>query len=97
MIYLRELCYHLCSLALRQFTNLSALNPEHSLKLFNEIEEQLSKELEALTDYCSKNQPRPNPGETQTCRFKLKNKGARRKLKLKWNDMSLTHSGYPTY
>jgi len=51
---------------------------------FQEVEQQLTTSLEALTTYYEENHLRLNPQKTQVCAFYLKNWDATRKLNIKW-------------
>ena len=63
-------------------------------KLLNSISTQRSQ---ALSEYYRANYLRANPSKTQVCVFHLKNREAKRELKLKWNNVQLNHCEHPVY
>ena len=65
--------------------------------LFEIIETRLTEALSQLSVYYQRNSLNANPGKTQVCAFHLKNRLARRKLKIKWNSQELEHIDFPVY
>ena len=57
------------------------------------IEESLSQ----LTQYYRSNNLRANPDKTQVTEFHLRNKEAKRTLKVKWNRTDLENTPHPKY
>ena len=53
--------------------------------------------LAELTHYDRANSIRANPDKTQVIDFHLRNKEAKRWLKIKWNNSDLENSAYPKY
>ena len=64
---------------------------------FEEVEKYLTKGLRELSRYYEENQLKANPTKTQISVFHLRNKDAKRHLKVEWNGTDLQHSDYPIY
>ena len=64
---------------------------------FEEVEKNLSKGLIKLSRYYEENQLKANPTRTQISVFHLRNKHAKRHLKVEWNGTDLQHSDHPIY
>ena len=62
---------------------------------FTVVEQRLSKALEELTPYYEKNYLRANPSKTQVCTFHLRNREAKRQLKVNWSGTTLEHCETP--
>ena len=60
------------------------------------IEETLKDTLSGLTTYYEENHLRASTAKTQVCAFQLRNKEAKRQLKVSWCETPLSHS-HPTY
>ncbi|XP_072033337.1 uncharacterized protein [Amphiura filiformis] len=52
---------------------------------FTVVEQRLSKALDELTPYYEENYLCANPFKTQVCAFHLRNRGAKRQLKVTWS------------
>ncbi|KAJ4933183.1 hypothetical protein JOQ06_030018 [Pogonophryne albipinna] len=59
---------------------------------FKTVEDRLSNALAELTPYYEENHLRANPSKTQVCAFHLRNREAKRQLKVSWSGTSLEHS-----
>lgn len=64
---------------------------------FQEIERKLTKTLQELTTYYARNQLTPNPDKTQICCFHLRNREAKRELKVEWLGKTLKNTEQPVY
>ncbi|KAJ3608173.1 hypothetical protein NHX12_025223 [Muraenolepis orangiensis] len=64
---------------------------------FKVVEERLSNALAELTPYYEENHLRANPSKTQVCAFHLRNREAKRQLKVSWSGTSLEHCEHPVY
>lgn len=64
---------------------------------FGNIESTLNNALKKITIYCKKNWLKPNPNKTQVCTFHLRNKEAKRKLKIIWEDVEIENTEYLKY
>jgi hypothetical protein len=59
---------------------------------FEEVENTLTKTLEKLGSYYDENHLKPNPTKTQVCSFHLRNREAKRKLRVLWRGQELEHN-----
>jgi hypothetical protein len=50
-----------------------------------------------MSTYYKKNWLKPNPKKTQVCTFHLRNKEAKRKLRIIWEDVEIENTEYPKY
>ena len=68
-------------------------------KTFEEVEEKLTKALSELAIYYEDNNLTPNPSKSQVCAcaFHLRNRQAKRKLKVSWQEQELEHCSTPKY
>ncbi|KAL4098793.1 hypothetical protein QTP88_023329 [Uroleucon formosanum] len=64
---------------------------------FEIVERKLTRSLQELTNYYTKNQLRPNPDKTQVCSFHLRNREAKRELKVEWLGKPLGNTEHPVY
>jgi hypothetical protein len=64
---------------------------------FTAVEQRLSKALDELTPYYERNYLRANPSKTQVCAFHLRNREAKRQLKVTWSGTTLEHCETPVY
>ncbi|KAJ3581045.1 hypothetical protein NHX12_017113, partial [Muraenolepis orangiensis] len=64
---------------------------------FKVVEDRLSNTLAELTPYYEENHLRANPSKTQVCAFHLRNREAKRQLKVSWSGTSLEHCEHPVY
>ena len=64
---------------------------------FNKIETTVEESQGELTHYYRANSLRANPDKTQVTAFHLRNKEAKRSLKIKWNNSDLGNTVYPKY
>lgn len=64
---------------------------------FKVVEDRLSNALAELTPYYEENHLRANPSKTQVCAFHLRNREAKRQLKVSWSGTSLEHCEHPVY
>ncbi|XP_030851787.1 uncharacterized protein LOC115928578 [Strongylocentrotus purpuratus] len=73
----------------------TCITAQHST--FEAVELHLNTALASLSEYYRANYLRANPSKTQVCVFHLKNREAKRELKLKWNNVQLNHCEHPVY
>ena len=74
------------------YTNDRPLGPHYSNNLalvaqhetFEAVEDTLNKRMERLDEYYKSNYLEPNPSETEICSFHLRNREARRELRVRW-------------
>eukprot|EP00057_Strongylocentrotus_purpuratus_P017039 XP_011671513.1 PREDICTED: uncharacterized protein LOC100889621 [Strongylocentrotus purpuratus] len=71
----------------------TCITAQHST--FEAVELHLNTALASLSEYYRANYLRANPSKTQVCVFHLKNREAKRELKLKWNNVQLNHCEHP--
>ena len=64
---------------------------------FVEVETTIEESLRKLTQYYRSNNLRANPDKIQVVAFHLRNKEAKRTLKLKWNRTDLENTPHPKY
>ena len=64
---------------------------------FVEVETTIEELLSELTQYYRSNNLRANPDKTQVTAFHLRNKEAKRMLKVKWNRTDLENIPHPKY
>ena len=64
---------------------------------FLEVETTIEESLSELTQYYASNNLRANPDKTQVTAFHLRNKRAKRTLKVKWNRRDLEKAPHPRY
>ena len=64
---------------------------------FTEVEEAIEEELDELTIYYISNSLRANPDKTQVTSFHLRNREAKRTLKVKWNNTDLENTSHAKY
>ena len=64
---------------------------------FVEVETTIEKSLSELTQYYRSNNLRANPDKPQVTVFHLRNKEAKRTLKVKWNRTDLENTPHPKY
>ena len=64
---------------------------------FTVVEDRLSAALDKLTPYYEDNHLRANPSKTQVCAFHLRNREAKRQLKVHWSGTLLEHCDHPVY
>ena len=64
---------------------------------FIEVETTIEESLSELTQYYKSNNLRANPDKTQVTAFHLRNKEAKRTLKVKWNRTDLENTLHPKY
>ena len=64
---------------------------------FVEVETTIEESLSKLTQYYRSNNLRANPDKTQVTAFHLRNKEAKRTLKVKWNRTDLGNTPHPKY
>ena len=62
-----------------------------------EVEKTIEESLSELTHYYRSNNLRANPDKTQVTAFHLRNKEAKRTLKVKWNRTDLENIPHPKY
>ena len=63
----------------------------------SEVEETIEDALEEITQYYRSNSMRANPDKTQVTAFHLRNKEAKRSLKVKWGNTELANKDHPKY
>ena len=63
--------------------------------LFTEVEHTIEEALDELATYYKSTSRRANPNKTQVTSFHLKNREAKRTLKVKWNNTDLENTPYP--
>jgi len=66
-------------------------------KTFEEVEVNLNDTLNTMKEYYNDNYLKPNPAKTQITAFHLRNRDAKRKLRINWQDTELEHCEEPTY
>lgn len=64
---------------------------------FEEVEGKITRALDKLSQYYTKNALKPNPSKTEVCAFHLVNKDANRKLNIVWKGQGLNHNFTPKY
>ena len=64
---------------------------------FSQVENTIEGALGELTEYYRNNSLRANPDKMQVSAFHLRNREARRSLKVSWNRVDLENTTYPTY
>ena len=64
---------------------------------FQEVEEKIEEALGELTHYYRSNSLRAIPDKTQATTFHLRNREARRLLKVSWNGLDLENTNTPKY
>ena len=64
---------------------------------FLEVETTIEESLSELTQYYRSNNLRANPDKTKVTAFHLRNKEAKRTLKVKWNRTDLENLPHPKY
>ena len=64
---------------------------------FTEVERTIGNALDKLTQYYRSNSLRANPDKTQDTTFHLRNKEAKRSLKVVWNKTELENTSHPKY
>ena len=64
---------------------------------FPKVENIIEEALGNLTEYYRNNSLRANPDKTQVTAFHLRNREAKRSLKVKWNDTELENTAHPKY
>ena len=64
---------------------------------FVEVETTIEESLSELTQYYRSNNLRVNPDKPQVTAFHLRNKEAKRTLKVKWNRIDLENTPHPKY
>ena len=64
---------------------------------FVEVETTIEESLSDLTQYYRSNNLHTNPDKTQVTAFHLRNKEAKRMLKVKWNRTDLENTPHPKY
>jgi hypothetical protein len=64
---------------------------------FEEVESKMNISLQSMLVYYLKNHLKPNIDKTQTCAFHLRNRQAKRKLKIIWQGKELEHTTFPKY
>ena len=64
---------------------------------FVEVETTIEESLSELTQYYRSNNMRANPDKTQVTAFHLRNKQAKRTLKVKWNRTDMESTPHPKY
>ena len=64
---------------------------------FVEVETTIEESLSELTQYYRSNKLRANPDKTHVPAFHLRNKEAKRTLKVKWNTTDLENTPHPKY
>ena len=64
---------------------------------FVEVEATIEESLSELTQYYRSNNLRVNQDKTQVTAFHLRNKEAKRTLKVKWNRTDLENTSHPKY
>ena len=68
-----------------------------SASLFRRSGKTIEESLSDLTQYYRSNDLRANPDKTQVTAFHLRNKEAKRTLKVKWNMTDLEYTPHPKY
>ena len=64
---------------------------------FTEVERTIGDALDKLTQYYRSNSLRANPDKTQVTAFNVRNKEAKRSLKVVWNKTELENTTHPKY
>ena len=64
---------------------------------FKQVENKMEEALDNLTSYYQVNSLRANPEKTQVTAFHLRNKEAKRSLKVVWNKTELENTTHPKY
>ena len=64
---------------------------------FTEVERTIGDGLDKLTQYYRSKSLRANPDKTQVAAFHLRNKEAKRSLKVVWNKTELENTPHPKY
>jgi len=64
---------------------------------FEEVESKMNISLQSMLVYYLKNHLKPNTDKTQTCAFHLRNRQAKRKLKIIWRGKYFEHTTFPKY
>jgi len=64
---------------------------------FENIEQKLATTLDALGKYYRRNHLKSNPGKTQVCAFRLRNRCAGRTLNVYWDGLKLINTQRPKY
>ena len=64
---------------------------------FKQVEKTIEEALDNLTTYYKVNSVRANPEKTQVTAFHLRNKDAKRSLKVVWNKTELENTTHPKY
>ena len=64
---------------------------------FNEVEATVEEALSELTHYYRANSLRAHLNKTQVIAFYIRNKQAKRSLKITWNNSDLENTAYPKY
>ena len=59
---------------------------------FSQVESTIEDALCELTEYYRKNSLRANPDKTQVTAFHLRNREAKRSLKVSWNEVDLENT-----
>lgn len=66
-------------------------------RCFEDVEIKLELALGTMLDYYQANSLKPNPSKTEVSAFLLNTHQANRKLHVRWNGTTLTHTERPTY
>ena len=74
--------------------DLALIAQNHS---FENIETTHSNTLEEMSIYYKDNWLKPNPNKTQACTFHLKNKEAKRKIRVIWEGVEIENIEYPKF
>ena len=64
---------------------------------FSQVEITIEEALGKLTEYYRNNSLRANPDKTQVTAFHLRNREAKRSLKISWNEVDLENTTHPKY
>ena len=64
---------------------------------FEAVEENLAESVRVLTEYYAKNDLKPNASITQVCAFHLRNREAKRQLRVRWSGTLLEYHPNPVY
>ena len=81
----------------RSFFNADDLCMASQYPTFSHVENTIDGSLRELTEYYRNNSRRDNPVKTQLTAFNLRNRKAKRSLKVSWNGVDLDNTTHPKY